>query len=129
MNTLFDDVIKSINRVFEKIETETPKENKEEIAKKAKQLVDEAIGNVKSKKPEEKIIHLHSYKVPENELRTGLIQKNGDHILVFCQKHEDEIYPLASFVIEHPERLRELAKAMNTFAENMEKEIAIETTP
>lgn len=77
MSTLFDDVIKSINRVFERIETETPKESKEEIAKKAKQLVDEAIGNAKSKKPEEKIIHLHSYKVPENELRTGLIQKNG----------------------------------------------------
>lgn len=127
--TALDKLLNEMNKGIDNFFKETDDPAVKEIPEKISKMVDEAFEKAKNRKPEEKIYHLHSYKVPKNELRTGLLHKNGEYILVFCQKHEDEIYPLASFVIEHPERLRDLAEAMTTFAEKMEKEIATETTP
>ena len=70
------------------------------------------------------VFHIHAYDIPEGKLKAGMMKHGKECIYFICSiNDQDEIdRVLLSMIIRNPERLRMLAKQMNTCAEQLEKE-------
>ena len=74
-------------------------------------------------KSEEDICYIHTYDVPDDCLRSGILQKNGQWIYTICAAKDDKIQPLLGLIIHDPKQLRGLARNLVKHAEEMESKI------